>query len=87
MAAKCGNIGNAVQVTLFVIEIRKVTQGSSNNWHRGSTYLRQEVEAHSEEKLSTTARSTVSAVGAICSWYEECKSTPQSLLQINSRSF
>ena len=62
-------------------------QGSSNNWHRGSTYLRQEVEVHLEEKLSTTARSTVSAMGAICSWYEECKSTPESLLQVNSRSF
>ena len=49
--------------------------------------FRQEVEVHSEEKLSTTARSTVSAVGAICSWYEECKSTPESLLQVNSRSF
>ena len=43
-------------------------QGSSNNWHRGSTYLRQEVEVHPEEKLSTTARSTVLWRVQVNSW-------------------
>ena len=39
------------------------------------------LKVHSEEKLSTTARSTVPAVGAICSWYEDCKQINRSPFQ------